>query len=149
VLVAQPRGGYKRIDIKQFDKRKYEPARKTLWGKRRRYWKIKETKVVRYTRTYIFEEGKKGKTPEARLDAVVEMIEPVDMSDEEVTKKLKSRRMDRIMRKMIENKFKEKGQKTVPWQYRHVDLKDKAVWGGWEVRSERVGSFVDAFRTGR
>ena len=41
VLVAHPKGGYRRIHISELDRDRYEPARKVLWGKRRRYWRLK------------------------------------------------------------------------------------------------------------
>jgi len=45
VLVVRERGGYKRIHISELDRDRYERGRKVLWGKRRRYWKLKPEPV--------------------------------------------------------------------------------------------------------
>jgi len=42
VLVAQARGGYKRVPLVDIVKADYTRGRKTLWGKRRRFWVPKE-----------------------------------------------------------------------------------------------------------
>ena len=42
VLVKQDRGGYKRVPIGELDKKQYKRGRKVLWGKRRRFWELKE-----------------------------------------------------------------------------------------------------------
>lgn len=42
-LVAQPRGGYKRVSGAEFKRLRpnLKPGRKTLWGKQRRFWELK------------------------------------------------------------------------------------------------------------
>jgi hypothetical protein len=150
ILVKQGRGGYKRVPLKGFDKGNFERGRKTLWGKRRRIWTPKkkpETKVVRYTKTFIFDEGKKGRTPQTLVDAIIEDEESINMTDAEIAKKGKSKMMGNRMTKLIENLFKDEKQTKIPWRYRYIDFKESKTHGGVEaIRDKLEGSFVDSFR---
>ena len=136
VLVARDAGGYDRIPIGRLDKSKYESARKVLWGKRKRYWKLKEKKYVRmveYTRQFTFD---KGGREYFSVDAVV--YEGYPGSDDAAMKRLKGRSMTRLTTRMIDRSFRGVTKNGIENYYAFLDnfdFTEHPERGGWMYRS--------------
>jgi len=101
-------------------------------------------KVVRYTRTFLFEEpvGKGGAlTPTTKADVIVEDVEPLDFSEDDQARKLKSREMRKRMTDILRDSDEFKGKFG-------GELPRFKTWGGTEVRDKRTvrEGFVDDFR---
>ena len=135
VLVAKAAGGYKRIPIGDLDKSKYEPARKVLWGKRKRYWKPKPERPerverVEYVRQFTFDKGGKEYFT---VDAVIyEDFESAVKSD----KRSASDAITKIAERMIKSDLKDLTVNNIKNYYDFLDNFDLSaveVRGGWRL----------------
>jgi hypothetical protein len=143
---VKSRGGYRPVSGRDVGGGAKKVTR-IVGGKRRRVrlWEKKpEGKVVRYTRTFLFEEpvGRGGGlTPTTKADVIVEDIEPFDITDQEIEKKLKSEGMRTRMEKILFDSDEFKGKFG-------GELPRFKAWGGTEVKATKTVNvgFVDDFR---
>jgi hypothetical protein len=103
-----------------------------------------KTKIVRYTRTFALKKDEQDPTPETLVDVIVQEREPIGFTDEEMKKKMKSRKMTtKMLEKLEKDKvYLEKYNHLIPDNY----YAPNNIWGGVDVRGTKVDSWVGKFR---